>query len=328
MINNSPYQHKRALIILISTAILLAAFSNVMALEITVRQNAVVKGDSILLGDVAQFDPMNDSRVSKLKRIEISASPAPGSDFAISKDLMIYKINPYISGDKDILVRLPENLIVSRSAQLINSDRMEEIYMEYVRENSGWSETEIKFEDINTPGTIALPEGRLRWDVNERKNRDFIGNVTLTIDFSVDEKLVKKVLVSGKVSVKRETIKAAVKIERGRIITEDDIMLVSENSLHYRKDSVICKEDVIGKRALRTIQADQTILSNMIEIPPLVNKGDRVIIKAENAYVKITAAGKALQDGQTGDQVEVLNIQSGRKILTTVKGPGIVEVFF
>jgi len=314
--------------LLASVTMLLAAFSPVFGLEITVTRNAVVKGDVVRLGDIAQFDPMNDSRVSQLKGVEISSSPAPGSDCAISKDLLMYRINPYIAGNKDIFIRIPETLAVQRSAQLVSAGRMEEIYMEYIKDNSGWSEDQIQFEDINTPGTIALPEGRLKWDVQDRKKDDFIGYVNLTIDFSIDEKLVKKVPVSGKVSVRRETIKAKGKIERGRIVTENDIALVNENSLHYRKDSVISKEDVVGKRALRTIQADQTILANMIENAPPVKKGDKVIIKAENSELKVTAAGEALQDGRTGDQVEVMNIQSGRKILATVKSSGIVEVVF
>lgn len=322
------YERRFGLMLLIVFMLLIWAHSPAFGLEVTVQQKAVVRGDTVRLGDIAGFDPVNDSRVSKLKGIEISASPAPGSDSTISKDLIIYRLNPYISADKEIFVRIPEALTVQRSTQLISEDRLEEIYMEYVRENSGWSEEQIRFEDVHTPGTIALPEGKLQWYVQDRKNRDFIGNVSLTIDFSVEGRLVRKVPVSGKISVRKETIKAAGRIERGRIISASDIVSVNENSVHYRKDSVVDKEDIIGKRAVRTIQADQTILAGMVENTPPVKKGDRVIINAENSELRVTASGEALQDGQTGDQVEVLNIQSGRKIFATVKGSGVVEVLF
>ena len=328
MINGLHHERKTGSILLISSVILLTAFSSVSALEITVKPNSIVKGDVICLGDIAQFDPSDDIRVAKLSIIEISASPLPGLDTNVSKDLLIYKINPHISGDKNILVKMPENLVVHRSAQLIKAGRMEEIFMGYIKANSPWVEEDIRFEAVNTPGTIALPEGKLRWDVQDKSNNTFIGNVNLTISFFVDGRLIKKVHVSGKVGVNKEIIKAAVKIDRGRIITEEDITLVKEEILHYRKNTIINKEDVIGKMALRTIQADQTILSNMLETPPLVKKGDKIIIKAENSELKVTTAGEALQDGQKGEQVEVLNIQSGRKILAVVSGSGIVEVFF
>jgi flagellar basal body P-ring formation protein FlgA len=324
----TPPENKRFFVLLISLGLIIGSLSNASGLEITVKQSAVVKGELIRLGDIAQFDPMSDSRVSQLSLIEISSAPMPGTDSNISKDLMIYKINSFISGSKDILIKLPESLIVHRGAQLINAGRMQEIFTEYIKNHSEWPEDKISFEDINTPGTIALPVGNLRWDVQGKSSNDLIGNVSLTIDFRVDDKLVKKVPVSGKVSINMETIKAARRIERGRVISADDITLVNENSFHFRKDSIINKEDVIGKRALHTIQADQTFLASMIENPPLVKKGDKVIIKAENSEFKITAPGEALQDGQTGDQVEVLNLQSGGKVFATVRGSGLVEVFF
>ncbi len=328
MTNTLQSARCRILMLLIPFAVILSAVSPVSSLEITIEQKAVVNGDIIRLGDIAGFDPVNDSRVSQLKGIDISSSPAPGSDFTLSKDLLICKINPYVSGKKDILIRMPDTLKVSRSGQFISAQRMEEIFRAYIEDNSGWPKEQIGFEAINTPGTIALPEGRLSWKVQDKGKDDFIGNVALTIDFSVDEKPVKKVSLSGKVGVKRELIRASGKIERGHIITAQDIALAGESSLNYRKDSVISREDIIGKRALRTIQADQAILAGMIENPPPVKKGDRVIISAENSEMKITAAGEALQDGRTGDHVEVLNIQSGRKILATVVGSGLVEVIF
>lgn len=328
MIKGRTYECRKVMILLIALIMSLLAFSPVFGLEITIQPHAIVKGDMIRLGDIAQFNPVNDSRVSQLSKKEILASPSPGSDSTINKDLLIYKINPYISEGKDILIKMPENLIVRRTAQYIDAGRIKEIFMGYIKDNSSWSEEQIQVEDINAPESIVFPEGKLEWNVQNRSNSDLTGNVTLIIDFRVDDKLVKKVNVSGKVSIARETIKAARKIARGQIITADDITLISEVSSHYRKDLVINKEDAIGKRTLGTIQADQAILFNMIENPPLVKKGDKVIIKAENAELRITVPGEALQDGQTGDQVDVLNLQSGKKLSATVRGSGLVEVIF
>jgi len=318
----------RVFILLISFGMLLSAFSPVFGLEITIGQKAVVKGDTIKLGDIAEFNPLNDSRVSQLKDVEISSSPAPGSDSTISKDLMIYRVNPYISGNKNILIRMPESLKVSRSAQFVTSQRMEDIFRTYIKDNSGWPEDRIGFEGINTPGTIALPEGKLDWKVQDKGKKDLIGNVALTVDFSIDDKPVKKISLSGRVGVRRDVIKASGKIERGRIITARDIAPSNESGFGYRKDSIVSREDIIGKRAVRTILADQTIVAGMIDNPPPVRKGDRVIISAENTEIRITAAGEALQDGQAGDQVEVLNTQSGKRIFATVRGSGLVEVIF
>jgi len=323
----SQTENKNIFMLLASIMLLTGVFSNAFCLEITVKQSATVKGELIRLGDIAQFDPADDSRVSKLSLIEISSAPIPGADSTINKNLLIYKINPFISGNKDILIRIPESLVIHRSAQIISAERLQEIFTGYIKDRSECPEGQIRFEDINTPGSIALPEGSLAWEV-QGKSSDLIGNISLTIEFRIDDRFVKKVPVSGKVSISRETIKAGRRIERGQIISADDITLANENSLQIRKDSIINKEDIIGKRAIRTIQADQTILSGMLENAPLVKKGDKVIIKAENTEFKITTSGEALQDGRTGDQVQVLNLQSGGKLFATVRGPGLVEIFF
>ena len=60
----------------------------------------------------------------------------------------------------------------------------------------------------------------------------------------------------------------------------------------------------------------------------MVKKGKRVIIKAMNQSMQLSTLGKVLEDGKAGDQVKVMNISSGREILATVEGPGIVQVFF
>ena len=66
----------------------------------------------------------------------------------------------------------------------------------------------------------------------------------------------------------------------------------------------------------------------MFEVPPAVEKGDRVVIKAENNELLITASGKALEEGCVGDQIRVLNVSSGREIIATITTTDLVEVKF
>jgi flagella basal body P-ring formation protein FlgA len=148
------------------------------------------------------------------------------------------------------------------------------------------------------------------------------------IDFRIDGDSLRKIIVSGKISIFKDVVKAARNINRGDIITSEDIALVSEKIKHARKDFVTNTKEVIGKKATRRIQADQTIKNGMFEVPPAVEKGDRVVIKAENNELLITATGKALEKGCVGDQIRVVNISSGREITGTVKGIELVAVQF
>lgn len=306
----------------------LLPFSTSHALEIMVRERATVRGDMIRLEDIASFDPMDDGRISRLSRIVISSAPSPGSRFRLNERLLINKIGSYIANENDIKVKIPENLLIKRTAQFISPLKLEEIFKEYVRNSSQWPADKIEFKRISTPGNIALPEGSLKWNIGEKGSNRKSGNIALVIDFSVNGRQIRKVPVSGRISISQEFVKAARKIRRGVLITKDDLTLATESQADLRNDTLTRLNEAIGKRAARSIQAGQVMTFRMIETPPLVKKGNRVIIKAENEKIRITTHGKVLEDGRAGDQIRVINIRSGKEIYAKVKGPGLVEVTF
>ena len=298
------------------------------ALEIKVKKQARVTGDKIYLGEISSFDPPNDVRVARLSRIEVSSAPSPGNMFQLSKRFLGYKITSAIPEREDITLDLPGSLTVQRAAQYMSASQLEDIFKEHVVAHSPWPAGKIDFERINTPGTIALPEGALHWDVSEKGNHHYLGNVALLVNFSVDGTPIRKLPLSGKISVKRHVVKAARKIIRGQSIREDDLILIEESSDRLNTDFLSGLDEVAGKRAVRTIQPGQFVTSRMVECPPLVRKGERVVIKAENEIITATTIGKALEDGRAGEQVRVMNTRSGKELLATVKAPALVEVSF
>ncbi|MBW1914328.1 MAG: flagellar basal body P-ring formation protein FlgA [Deltaproteobacteria bacterium] len=303
-------------------------FSTAYALEILVKDQAAVQGDIISLDLVASFNPADDHRVERLSETVISSAPSPGNSFRLDNRFLIYKIGSVISGEKDIMLRVPETLLVQRSAQYVNQEKLNQIFRDYVKSKTPWDADIITFDRINTPVSVALPEGVLSWKVSERGNRNYVGNVSLTIDFSVDNIQVKKISVSGYVRVRREFVTALRAIKSGELITEDDLALVSKDSEYPHRDAIAEISKVAGMRASRSMQDGQIITSSMIEVLPLIIKGENVVVKAENDAVRITTQGKVLEDGMKGDQIRVVNIGSGKELLARVAGPGLVEVSF
>ena len=137
-------------------------FSSAAALEIRVKEQATVKGDRITLGDVASFDQIQDRRINRLRDIEIGSAPVPGAHYRINDELLLYRIGPFIASEEDIKMKVPETLLVYRSAQVIDSARMANIFEQYVIDNSPWPKEKLVFERISTPKRILLPEGRLQ----------------------------------------------------------------------------------------------------------------------------------------------------------------------
>ena len=129
------------------------SFSDTHALEIRVKERAVVQDNMIRLGEIASFNPANDSRVAGLSSVEISSAPLPGNSFTLNEHLLIYKIGSAIADNDDIRVKVPDTLFVRRSAQFISQTRLEEIFKEHVREHSPWPAERTECDRIRTLGT-------------------------------------------------------------------------------------------------------------------------------------------------------------------------------
>jgi flagella basal body P-ring formation protein FlgA len=52
----------------------------------------------------------------------------------------------------------------------------------------------------------------------------------------------------------------------------------------------------------------------MVEVPPLVKKGDRVTLLVENDHFKITSIGEVKEEGRAGDRIKVTNMSSKREV--------------
>ena len=298
-------------------------------LKVSVKEEAMVRGDKVCLGDIATFSPPADARVAYLKGLEVASAPSPGNEVRLSDRFLDYKVGSMVGGDGPIQLQIPHALLIRRAGQHVSEKDLEDIFRNHIWKHSSWSRDQIVFDRINTPGCIALPEGNLRWQVEERGKPDYLGNVFLTVAFRVNDRHVRKVAVSGKTSIKQDVVKAARKIHSGELISEEDLTLETQCVMSRQGRNVLTlKEAVVGKKAVRNIREGQWITRVMIQAPPLVKKGKKVIIKAHNETLQVSTVGKVLEDGRAGDQVKVVNIGSGKEILATVMEPGVVQVQF
>ena len=298
-------------------------------LQIIVKKEAAVRGDRVRLGDIATFAPSGDARVGRLRGVEVASAPSPGNRVELSSHFLDYKIGSVVGGDPSVRLETPPTLLIKRTAQYVSPEALEDIFKDHTLSHSPWSRDKIVFDRIHTPGRLALPEGNLQYEVWSRGNPDYIGQVFLTVAFRVNDRQIRKIALSGRISVLRKVVKAARKIRSGEVISAADLTLVRENHSGRNGRNVLTRiEEALGKRATRNIQEGYRVTLSMIEDPPMVKRGKRVIIKAVNRTMRITTLGKVLEDGKAGDQVKVMNISSGREILATVTGPGVVQVYF
>jgi flagella basal body P-ring formation protein FlgA len=297
-------------------------------LQVLIKDRVTIQRDNVTLGDIASFAPMNDERVAELSGIVVASAPLPGRDLTLSSRFLIYRLSSVMEGDPDLRFKIPENLLVHRAGHPVNAKEMIGIFKQYVFAHSPWSRRDIEFDRVNAPDCVMLPRGRITWKVKDLSDGDFVGDTSLVISFSVDGRLCRKVSVSGRVLVSRKVITTAREVRRGQTIRRQDLVQVTRLCGVLRTNDFSAVKQIVGKRATRTIRAGQVITRRMVETPPVVRKGDQVIIKAENKSLEITTLGRVLEDAHTGEQVKVINMSSGKEIFATVVAPGQVRVTF
>jgi flagellar basal body P-ring formation protein FlgA len=298
-------------------------------LAIKVKEDVTVRGGTVTLKDIAVFTPETDPRVDALGRIDIASSPSPGNGVTLNRSFLNYKIGSSLSGrGEDITLEIPPTVILRRTSTTISAAQLERMFREHVRTHSSWDPEKIVFEKVDVPESVALPEGKVHWEIWDRGGDRYLGQVNLSVNFFVDGKQVRNVPISGKVSVKQELVKASRRINQGQVLAREDVSRVLESSTQLQRDVLIDPEEAVGKKALRTIQPGQAVSAQMLESPPVIKKGSRVQIVARNELIRVSASGKATEDGRMGEEVRVVNLSSGKEIQGTVKGPGVVEVMF
>jgi flagella basal body P-ring formation protein FlgA len=85
-------------------------------------------------------------------------------------------------------------------------------------------------------------------------------------------------------------------------------------------------EAAIGKQLQASLQAGSLLYDKILKAPPLVKRGDRVIIRAKSAHLQINVNGEIQNTGGQGDQVRVKNLMSRKELYARVITPTVVEV--
>jgi flagella basal body P-ring formation protein FlgA len=85
-------------------------------------------------------------------------------------------------------------------------------------------------------------------------------------------------------------------------------------------------QDVIGMEAARPLPVGTIVRSSDVIRPQLVRRGEPVTIVFRDGALSITAEGRALGSGATGDFVRIVSLSTNRTLDGVVEGTGSVRI--
>ena len=168
-----------------------------------------------------------------------------------------------------------------------------------------------------TPVKLAIPYGEMNFRIpcGAETNIRLSQYISLPIQIILNGKTYRTLIISLKVKSFKKVIVAAKTIPRDKHLSETDIFVEERDIIPLPGSALVDKSDVYGKRAKRRISQGEILTNEMIEIPPLIYRGDKVVILFESPHLKVTTLGMAKEDGYEGKIIRVENINS-KKIIT------------
>jgi flagella basal body P-ring formation protein FlgA len=155
-----------------------------------------------------------------------------------------------------------------------------------------------------------------------------VGKIPFSVHFDVNGKFYKRVWATATVEVLAEVVITRKPLGRHKPITEDDIELLKMDLAKLPSGVITDPEAVLGKRTRRAIGAKTVLRANLIESPPLVKRGDVVVIIAESSGFIITTLGQVKKKGRLGESIPVMNYDSKKILYARVLDSSTVKVDF
>ncbi|MBM4339162.1 MAG: flagellar basal body P-ring formation protein FlgA [Deltaproteobacteria bacterium] len=186
----------------------------------------------------------------------------------------------------------------------------------------------IEVKAIHGYEKIGLPSGAVSCDIliSEQARRG--GNIYGFLLFRANGREVGKTRVNARVDIYTNVIVAAHYLGRHHEIQAKDMQQASRSLFLLPYDFLSNIEEVKGKRVTIAVNRGEVLRAGIVEEPPLLRKGDRVMLLVENNQIKVTTAGEVKEEGRRGDRIRLVNLSSRKEVLGRVLNEHTVQVDF
>lgn len=280
------------------------------------RQQVMVQGDVIRLGDL--FDPAGPKASAT-----VAHAPQPGKRIVLDS-LWLTRVatsygvewKPMSKYDRVTVERESEQIPLAR----IESEILRALAAEGVPANAQveFTSRDQKFHaPAGSPAEIGVRDAW--WDQRS-------GRFSADVDVSAAGQPGTRARMTGRVFTVTEVPVLARQINRGEVVTAQDVRMEPMRDAFMRQDVVLDLDQLIGKEARYSLRGGAPVRNQDLRRPIAVAKNALVTIVLRNAGMTLTSQGRAVEEGGLGDTIRVANTQSKKIIEATVEGASLVSV--
>ncbi len=286
-------------------------------------------GDAdVRLGDIAEIRGGDPALIQKLQNLVIGAAAPPGKRRSFDEPYIRIRLQQSRADLSKIALQSPELIEVTTKSIEISRKTIEDIVLSFLDNNLPWDKNRTTVKLVQASENLFLPDKPYTCKVIPPVRTRYLGNVQLGVVFDVPGQPSIKAWASVRIDVETDVVVLQKPLNRNQAIEKGDVDVVSMDMADLPSNYISALSDVVGKRALRAMNPKEVLRTDIVELPPMVKRNDRVSIVAESETLRITAAGEVRESGGRGDRVKVINLNSNKEIFARVLDPKTVRVEF
>jgi flagellar basal body P-ring formation protein FlgA len=297
-------------------------------LVVTLRPESTVRGPEIRLGEIAEVQGGDAEMAERLRAVEVGRAPLPGLSRTLDPAYLKARLRLAGVDLASLALEVPRIVSITTASQQVTGSVLLAAVQEQLLATRPDEADRLSIQSSGaTLGAVTLPAGSLELKVRTRPGAALLGSISATVDAWVDGALARSISVPVRISQQAEVLVAARPIGRAVPISPEDVR-VERRELTTGQETLRDPGAVLGRQAVRNIVAGEPILAALVSQPPLVRRGDLVVLTAEARGIRAVTQGEAKEDGKAGQVIRVRNLTSNREVYGMVDAERSVRVAF
>jgi len=294
------------------------------ALSVYLPRSVEADGRTLRLGDVAVLRGPDAAIVSTCNRIRMGRAPWSGERLVITRPTVRARLATRgLRGDR-VRFTGSEKVTVTRAEAVTPSETVAAAARRFL-EKSRPAPAECRWRLVREPDAIHAPAGSEVTLSARPAPHHADGEAKVTVAAEAGGRQVGAADVLFRMTYLRRRLVAARDIAPGETISPENTRI--EKARADRPDPGDWSAPY-GAKAARLIPAGKEVRPGLVRAADaeiLVHRNEGVVMRIQGDLFRVTALGKALENGRPGDLVKVKNVDSGRVVLARVARDGTVE---
>jgi flagella basal body P-ring formation protein FlgA len=196
---------------------------------------------------------------------------------------------------------------------------------EALRRSMPWPLEAAALADWDLPPPFAVPPGATRLLVHFRPGEDFLGRVTAELEFlDLGDAAARRVrrAASVEVAVRLPVVVMRGAARRGDVLAAGALALETRDLRQMPTGVLTETATAVGQRLARNLAAGQVLTRAALDLEPVVERGQNVLVEAGADGLEVRLDARALERGAPGQWIALENPVTRRRFQAEVTGPG------